>query len=148
MCGRGLHGSDPWRRRRRAAAGGSGNPAGCGGRYRHGCGGWLCRVRGGADGLPDAAQAITLAGGAYIQATDGLQRSADYETAPDAVLLPQGTGTLTYELEVPQTALYALSLRYASLEGNGLDIRVGLRIDGEYPFSEAGGAELSAYVAQ
>lgn len=90
---------------------------------------------------PDAAQAITLAGGAYIQATDGLQRSADYGTAPDAVLLPQGTGTLTYELEVPQTALYTLSLRYASLEGNGLDIRVGLRIDGEYPFSEA--AELS-----
>lgn len=141
MCGRGLHGSDPWRRRRRAAAGGAETlPAVAADTVTAAADGYAVYAAALTD-CPDAAQAITLAGGAYIQATDGLQRSADYETAPDAVLLPQGTGTLTYELEVPQTALYALSLRYASLEGNGLDIRVGLRIDGEYPFSEA--AELS-----
>lgn len=43
-------------------------------------------------------------------------------------------GSITYRLEVPESALYNISLEYLPLEYNGLNIEFGLRVDGEYPY--------------
>lgn len=43
-------------------------------------------------------------------------------------------GSITYRFEVPESALYNISLEYLPLEYNGLNIEFGLRVDGEYPY--------------
>lgn len=52
------------------------------------------------------------------------------------------TGSITYRLEVPESALYNISFEYLPLEYNGLNIQFGLKIDGKYPFELSKELEL------
>ena len=47
------------------------------------------------------------------------------------------TGTLTYSFKANTSGKYYFKLYYATVEGNGVDIRLGVKIDGKYPFDEA-----------
>ena len=46
-------------------------------------------------------------------------------------------GSVTYKFSASGDACYYLKLCYGTLKGSGSDIRIGIKIDGEYPFSEA-----------
>ncbi|MBR4911133.1 MAG: extracellular solute-binding protein [Clostridia bacterium] len=46
-------------------------------------------------------------------------------------------GSVTYTFNSPATARYYFRLFYGTLKGSGSDIRIGVKIDGEYPFTEA-----------
>lgn len=46
-------------------------------------------------------------------------------------------GALQYTFSVPYDGLYTLCLKYLPLSGREGEIRLGVRLDGEYPFSEA-----------
>ncbi|MBR5721846.1 MAG: hypothetical protein IKX78_05125, partial [Clostridia bacterium] len=46
-------------------------------------------------------------------------------------------GIVSYNFSLSQDADYYLKLFYGTVEGSGADIRVGIKIDGNYPFVEA-----------
>lgn len=46
---------------------------------------------------------------------------------------------ITWEIDVPETALYAINVLYYTMEGKNSDIERALSIDGEKPFTEASG---------
>ena len=46
-------------------------------------------------------------------------------------------GFITYKFSALKNADYCFKLVYGTLEGSGSDIRIGIKIDGKYPFSEA-----------
>ena len=46
-------------------------------------------------------------------------------------------GFITYKFSALKNADYCFKLFYGTLEGSGSDIRIGIKIDGKYPFSEA-----------
>ena len=51
--------------------------------------------------------------------------------------LENETGVVTYKFSSSGDACYNLKLFYGTIEGSGSDIRIGIKIDGKYPFSEA-----------
>lgn len=87
--------------------------------------------------VSSAKSAIEIQADSFTANTSGCVPSA-YDLADGArsVVWESGKGTLTYNISVPKTARYNLALTYATLEGNGVDISVGLNVDGEYPFEE------------
>ena len=46
-------------------------------------------------------------------------------------------GSISYKLSSKVSGKYYLRIYYHTLEGNGVDIRLGVKIDGKYPFDEA-----------
>ena len=46
-------------------------------------------------------------------------------------------GSISYKLSSKVSGKYYLHIYYNTLEGNGVDIRLGVKIDGKYPFDEA-----------
>lgn len=61
---------------------------------------------------------------------------SDYEGKKD-VLKWLGKGSIEWEIDVPQTGLYTLSMMYMPIEGKGRTINLALDIDGKSPFDEA-----------
>lgn len=59
------------------------------------------------------------------------------ETVEGAVRWQSEQGLLRFPLTVDADGLYTLRLDYRPLPGRGGDIRVGVRLDGQYPFAEA-----------
>jgi len=47
------------------------------------------------------------------------------------------SGSITWQVEVPEDGLYGIEIRYYPVEGKGADIDRELRIDGELPFAES-----------
>ena len=47
------------------------------------------------------------------------------------------TGSVFYDFSSPENANYYLRVYYGTIEGSGSDIRLSVKIDGEFPFSEA-----------
>ena len=86
---------------------------------------------------PDAQQKIVLHAADFTENTTGSSEISGEYGEQEAFIWSSGTGALTYETEIPETALYTFSLCYATLAGNGMDIQLGLMIDGAYPFQEA-----------
>ncbi len=52
-------------------------------------------------------------------------------------LVTDDTGKLVYTIEVPETAMYAMTVEYFPIEGNGSNIERILLIDGRIPYNEA-----------
>ena len=54
-----------------------------------------------------------------------------------AISWSNGQGEVTYRLEVPADGLYNISMTYYPMPGSLSGIELGLKIDGNYPFSES-----------
>ena len=78
----------------------------------------------------------------YIDNTTGNSSTTD-KYGSTAFLWESGKGTLNYEIEVPATATYNLMLTYATLKGNGIDIEIGITVDGKLPFDGADSIRFS-----
>lgn len=59
------------------------------------------------------------------------------DVAYDEMLLQADEGMVTWEVEVPKSGFYNLSLGYYPIEGNSSNIERSLAIDGEIPFDGA-----------
>ncbi len=101
-------------------------------------------------GMIIAAAALALASAATsagAESYDGyLSR---YEDAPAGTASASvrgeyllGSGQAEYTVNVPESGLYNISLRYAATERTNRSILTGLMINGEYPFDEAAETEL------
>ena len=78
----------------------------------------------------------------YIGNTTGNSNTTD-KYGSTAFLWESGKGTLSYEIEVPTTATYNLMLTYATLKGNGMDVEIGVTVDGKLPFDGADSIHFS-----
>lgn len=79
----------------------------------------------------------------YVKNTVGSAKTTDeYNTEKSAFVWEESGGSLTYNVEIPEVALYNFELIYAALPGNGMEISLSLLIDGQLPFSEAESLEF------
>ncbi len=83
--------------------------------------------------VPRAKKSVTIKGIDYNEeATD-----ADVKVK-DGVLHTPNSGTVTWDVEIPRTAKYAVKIKYNfPADGKSTNIERRLRIDGEYPFKGA-----------
>lgn len=90
-----------------------------------------------------ALPTILLEGNQVTSATAPYQSLATYE-GRDQVLVMDGTGALTYTVEVAQTGMYAIELDYFPLlgDGNGKDYEFSVLIDGALPHNDASRFDL------
>lgn len=59
-------------------------------------------------------------------------------TMEDGAALMSDDGIVTWTAEIPASGWYTMAYTYSGVEGtSGADIELGLRLDGEYPYSEA-----------
>lgn len=54
----------------------------------------------------------------------------------EALIWNDGKGTVSWSFSVPETALYNLEIVWKAMS-TGVDITLGVKLDGEYPFAEA-----------
>ena len=80
---------------------------------------------------------IVISGTEYTDLSDA-QVIIDSDSFEKQVLAwTNETGSVIYTFNSSLSAKYYFRLFYGTLEGSGSDIRLGIKIDGEYPFNEA-----------
>lgn len=80
---------------------------------------------------------VTVAAALYTAQEAADIKLGEYEGKSSAVLWESGEGSVTWSVTVPKTGLYNIALDYCPIKGKGSSIDLGIKIDGEYPFSEA-----------
>ncbi len=75
-----------------------------------------------------------------LVSTDGLQ-VGDYDGEDKTVLLEEDQSA-TWSFYAPETAMYAMTFYYHTVESKGRDMELAFMIDGEYPYSSAGNISL------
>lgn len=86
-------------------------------------------------GVPAGSTVLSFSGASYAEdAGANVTAQTDKE---GAVRWDSEKGSLRYALTVPEAGLYTLRLQYRPLPGRGGDIRIGVRLDGSYPFAQA-----------
>lgn len=92
-----------------------------------------------------AEKAIRLTGASFIQENgSGAVARERWEDEADVLLWESGAGDVTWRFNVPQDALYTLQLTWLPME-SGLDIRLGIKLDGAYPFAGMENLTFSRY---
>lgn len=86
-------------------------------------------------GVDVGAAPIVLPGAAY--AVDSGAGVAPEPDADGAIRWSSEAGAVSWRFSVDADGLYTVRLTYCPLPGRAGDIRLGLRLDGSYPFSEA-----------
>ncbi|RAP78018.1 extracellular solute-binding protein [Paenibacillus montanisoli] len=81
---------------------------------------------------------IRIEGESYVAAT-GMDASvaSNYEGEQGEAVVTGDTGSITWSVDVKQSGMYQIGMRYYTVKGKESDIERGLLIDGETPFSEA-----------
>lgn len=75
-----------------------------------------------------------------IPAVDGVGNSADAVTkTEDALILNTTDASAAWTVSVPKTGWYKVGFTYSGVEGvgSGSDMELSLKVDGQYPYSEA-----------
>ncbi len=85
----------------------------------------------------NAASDIVLSAIDY-SSNNGVETTVDSSSYEENVLVcVNESGSLSYNFTVETAGKYYFRLYYATVEGNGVDISLGIKIDGEYPFDES-----------
>lgn len=93
--------------------------------------------------FPYATERISIAGAFYKSQNDSEATVVEkFEDYTNLLEWKSQTGTVTYEVVVPKDAVYNISLIYRQLPCKGNPIRIGVRIDGQYPFEGMEALEL------
>ena len=72
-------------------------------------------------------------------------RSTTYMGEESCLYWANDTGEITYEFTVKESGLYNLEMLYYTIAGNNTTVEIGLKLDGEYPFSAAKNFTLDRY---
>lgn len=92
----------------------------------------------GNSGRPMAAQTAIVPVSEFIDAQGEVEIRTGIADAPASqALYTSEDSSVTWEVQIPASGLYALKLRYYTIEGKGSAMERALHIDGELPFSEA-----------
>lgn len=97
-----------------------------------------------ADAARPAEEIVISAVESYDYDSDGFEAEC-YSTEEDGVAglyIPE-PGEVCWEVDVPQSGLYNIEIKYYPVPGRSAAIARGLKIDGEYPFKEAANFTLS-----
>lgn len=89
------------------------------------------------NGAEPIYEEITVAAAAYTSKENAELKTGEYCGRANAVMWENGEGSVTWRVNTPRAGLYAVALDYCPIEGKGSAIDLGIKIDGEYPFSEA-----------
>lgn len=85
--------------------------------------------------VPKAAQDVSVPLDSFEAQDVGLtEETIDREKA---LCWRTGMGSVSFRVDVPQKALYQLSVRYAQLDGNSGQIERGVKINGQAPYAES-----------
>ena len=79
---------------------------------------------------------IVLSASDYTQ-NNGAEVFLDAKYGEGSLVWKNEKGSLCYNFSLEASGKYYLRFYYSTLEGNGVDIRLGIKIDGEHPFEEA-----------
>lgn len=82
-------------------------------------------------------QEVIIEAADYVEADFKPELYQDYDGMPGTSLLSEEEGTVTWEIDVPETGLYNILLDYYPYPGKGMNIVRELKINGELPFAEA-----------
>ncbi|MBO4468066.1 MAG: hypothetical protein J5766_02065, partial [Clostridia bacterium] len=80
---------------------------------------------------------IIISGTDYVESSDAELSADDSSFERNVLVWKNEKGTVKYKFTSPASDKYYLRLYYGTIEGSGSDIRVGIKIDGEYPFEAA-----------
>ena len=89
------------------------------------------------NGAEPIYEEITVAAAAYTSKENAELKTGEYCGRANAVMWENGEGSVTWRVNTPRAGLYAVALDYCPIDGKGSAIDLGIKIDGEYPFSEA-----------
>ena len=100
---------------------------------------------------PDTEIVINAAGYISTETDDNdnppAVRTATYMGEENCLYWANDAGQVTYEFEVKQSGLYNLEMFYYPIAGNNTTVEIGMKLDGEYPFSAAKTFTLDRYWA-
>ncbi len=97
------------------------------------------------DGIPDASATIKINAVDFVDAQSIGEKPEDYaaveirydeELGKDVLFTPD-VGKISYVIDVPETGMYTLSVKYYPIKGHGSNIERILLIDRVVPFKEA-----------
>ena len=89
-----------------------------------------------------ALPTVEVDGTSFAGATAKVKKEATYEDASTVAVIEK-EGSLTYNVTVPETGMYALEMNYFPIvDINGNDIEIAFKIDGKTPFEEAAALNL------
>lgn len=97
------------------------------------------------EGDPRPTQEVVIDGKSYTDASaaTGAYVGAGADGAGDVLIWPEPSGTVSFDVNVPATGVYAMKIEYYALASSANNIEFGLQIDGEYPFDTAERIALS-----
>lgn len=82
-----------------------------------------------------ATKPVRLSGASFdSESGSGAMARGEWMDEQDVLLWESGDGSVSWRFTVPEDALYGLRLVYRPME-DGLDIKLGIQLDGTYPFS-------------
>ncbi len=93
--------------------------------------------------VSDATVLITVDAAAYLSQDGANATVTSYCDRDNVLLWDEMEGSVTYNVNVPETALYTVAIDYCPATGKGSAIDLGLMIDGEYPFEEVSSCTFS-----
>ena len=85
---------------------------------------------------PLAGDDIVITGTEYAELNGAKVNIDDTSFGRQVLSWKNEKGSVKYIFNSPSSAKYYFRLYYGTLKGSGSDIRIGLKIDGKYPFSE------------
>ena len=86
------------------------------------------------------AQSVTIDAAAYKSAEGDFAAgdfTADGETHRNVLLWESSSGSVSYDIEVPETGIYCLDITYCGLSSGSSPVELSMKIDGRLPFDTA-----------
>ncbi len=80
---------------------------------------------------------IEILASKFLSSTQNSIKTSAYEGVENALVINGDEGEIVWEFTVPETALYEVHLTYFQLEGRNSPIDLGIKFDGEFPFTDA-----------
>ena len=94
-------------------------------------------------GDPRPNEEIVINGSDYASISDETGAYVGEQEGRNALIWPEASGTVEYEVDIPKAGVYSIMLDYYALSSSANNIEFGLLIDGEYPFDIAERLSLS-----
>lgn len=102
----------------------------------------------GSDKKPNAEiviEAKKAVCGADADGVEPVYEITDYEGEKDCFVWTNNRGEVSFDFEVAETGIYNMELFYYTISGGSTTIDIGIKIDGEYPFTACNDISLDRY---
>lgn len=92
--------------------------------------------------VPHAKDSIVISAKDYASEEKSSVTVGELYGKTDVLVWESGTGSVTYNINVPADGRYNIVFDYALMDSSERDLDIGIKIDGEYPFGGADAFEL------